>query len=96
MVRSCNFQAVVKPRDAAAALDLSRCEICSISEQELRERGQSLEVCGVEHVSDLATGENVQIAIPLCPDCHAKHHLDSRQSHQPCQNAARRSWERLI
>lgn len=94
--KTCNFQSVVAPSDKSAALLLSRCEVCSISAEELRLVGRSLEVCGVEHYSDLTSGDSVSVAIPLCPECHRRHHLDASLRHEPCHRAARRSWEKLV
>lgn len=92
---SCNFQRQVSAADKKSALDQQRCEECSISAAELADRGETLEVCGVEHFSDLSTGKQLLIAIPLCPECHQKFHLTSGFGHDPCQTSARRSWEQL-
>ncbi len=89
----CNYQAVVTDTEKSAALKLGRCEICSRTEDELQELGRELEVCGVEHYSDIASGEACSLTIPICTECHRKYHLNAQLHEVPCPYVARRSWE---
>lgn len=95
-VARCKFQAAVGEADKAAALKLGRCELCSQTEEDLRKAGQTLEVCCIEHYTDLALGETIALVIPLCADCHRMHHLNAHMDSEPCPDTARRSWELLV
>ena len=93
---NCKIQSIVSAAERAAALRVGRCEICSVTEGELRASGQSLEVCGIEHFWDLASSETTFLAVPMCPDCHRAHHLDAQLTNDPGPGAARQSWEELV
>ncbi len=90
---SCNYQQVVTPDDRQRALLSPICHDCGCTAEELRAAGQTLEVCGEEFSYDLATGQRVLRTLALCPACHAEHHRDDKNRHNPCQISARRSLE---
>ena len=94
-MQTCKYQSVVSEADKLAALRLGRCEVCSRTDSDLRADGQTLEVCGVEHYTDVATGETIILAIPLCNDCHRQQHMNARMVFEPCPFVARQSWEML-
>ena len=96
MTQKCNYQAVVGDEDRAAAQTLGRCEFCNRSESDLGKIGQEMQVCGIEHYSDIALGKSIVLTIPLCPECHLDHHLNVHMQSEPCPFVARRSWETLV
>ena len=89
----CRYQETVTSNEAAKALEAALCHECGVSTRDLMADGQLLEVCGEEFATDIETGERIMVAIPLCPDCHRKNHLDARLKHHPCQVQARNSRE---
>lgn len=91
----CNYQSKVTAEELSSALSETQCHQCGVSVVELMLGGQLLEVCGEEFGSDIETGERVVTPIALCPSCHRKYHLDAGDQHNPCQIAARLSWERM-
>lgn len=93
---TCRFCGRLSQDQRDDALRLTECHRCSVTQAELIIKGQSLEVCGEEFLWDPATNARVIAAITLCPDCHAKEHLDARSIHDPCHIKARRAREQLF
>ena len=94
-VHCCNYQRIATEEEKANALALERCEYCSRTTEELVALGRTLEICGIEHGSNLGSSERVLIAIPICSACHEEHHLGADLRTDPCAVSAQRSWEAL-
>lgn len=89
----CNFQRIVDPVERLRALARGACDRCGATAAELARRGERLEVCGDEYMTD-ADGTVTEFeVVALCPRCHRLQHLDGAGRHQPCQVTARRSRE---
>lgn len=94
-MEKCAYQLVASKAEKTTALRLGRCEMCSGTEGDLRTDGQKLEVYGVEHYTDFATGETIVLAIPLCNDCHQQQHINAQMVREPCPFVALQSREVL-
>ena len=91
----CSYQRRVTLKEIREALSEAQCYFCGTTASELMMRGELLEVCGEEFISDNESGERVLTPIALCPFCHARNHQDANNLHNPDQIMARLSREGL-
>gem|GEM_PF-3765659 len=91
--KECNYQSKVTTVELLIGMSDAACKHCGASAEELIVKGELLEICGEEYLSDIVTGERLLVTIALCPKCHQKNHLNAHGRHNPCQIKARFSRE---